>query len=136
MESAANAPMPGSTPIKLPMNTPIKEYMRLLHVGAVANPKITLSKNPMASYPHVNNGNCMRKPKWNTAIANNVTARAATKAVTTELSGSPNADTRTTTNVAGTRPPYFPSMINSTTATTTQTGARQGCLTTSSDSSA
>src|SRR5690349_19616533 len=52
---AASGPMPGSTPTRVPMNTPMKQYIRLTGVTAVLNPRVRLGKycasSPMSVAP-------------------------------------------------------------------------------------
>src|SRR3990172_12588166 len=44
MAMVTSGPMPGSTPIAVPTNTPMKQYIRFLSDSATVNPRMRLSK--------------------------------------------------------------------------------------------
>src|SRR5690606_32456060 len=51
MAMVASGPMPGSTPIAVPRNTPMKQYIRFSRVPAVAKPRARCSNTSMTSLP-------------------------------------------------------------------------------------
>ena len=49
MAMVAVGPSPGSTPIAVPRNTPIRQYSRLSGVAAVDKPRARLAKSSIAT---------------------------------------------------------------------------------------
>jgi hypothetical protein len=47
-------PIPGSTPIRVPMKTPIKQYNKLVAEKAMLNPNEKFSKKPVTKSPSQN----------------------------------------------------------------------------------
>ncbi|KAG1274938.1 hypothetical protein G6F64_015007 [Rhizopus arrhizus] len=80
MEMAASTPMPGSTPIRLPMNTPNTAHIRLSSANATENPCIRLLKISI-DQPQRNNGNCNCSAHENTATPRIVTPTASRAAL-------------------------------------------------------
>src|SRR5579859_6279555 len=116
MEMAESGPMPGSTPIRLPTNTPTNDQMKLCGSNATPKPCHKAARDcPIMRHPHVNNGNCTCNAHQNTTTQTIDIATASSSAFNHELSRSPSAEINTTAKVAGRRPPYFPSTTNATT---------------------
>ena len=134
---AASTPMPGSTPIRLPMNTPKAAHIRLSSAKAMENPSIRLLKISMADQPQRNSGNCNCSPQENTARPSSVTPADSSAALLTVCCRSPSAEMNTSASVAGTRPPNLPSAMKASSPPMMQLQPRQsGAASTSASSSA
>lgn len=52
IEMVPTGPIPGRTPIRVPINTPIKQYNKLVTVKATCNPTDIFSRKPDKELPH------------------------------------------------------------------------------------
>src|SRR5665213_311157 len=133
---ADSAPMPGSTPIRLPTSTPKNDQTRLCGSSAMPKPyHRSTSDWCMAHRPQLNSGNCNCSAHQNTTTHTTTMASASTVALFHVFWRSPSAEMNTTAKVAGSRPPYTPSTTNATMLAPTQNQPRHsGGSTTSSPS--
>ncbi|MCY1463123.1 hypothetical protein D9M71_809760 [compost metagenome] len=104
---ADRAPMPGSTPMRLPTSTPKNDHMRLCHWKATPKPYQRSIKDweIMVLQPQRNSGNCNCSAHQKTTTAIAAMAIDSRNACLIVFLRSPSAEMNTMANMAGSRPP-------------------------------